>query len=177
MRREEILKMEAGPELNRMIAERVLGWKAWEEIRGEYTHVVWQKDGERDPWKGSRDWEIQKERYTPLIKFDPMKHIEHGLIDFSQDISSAWQVVEKLNDLGWQIELADMRKSPDDPGWWVELCRYEPIEDENAPIEMQGKPFATHYWMYDCSAPTVELAICRAALLAVEPRREEERER
>jgi len=44
MTREEILKLEAGPQLDRIIAERVMGWEY------DLLRDAWFKDGEGEIW-------------------------------------------------------------------------------------------------------------------------------
>ena len=84
---------------------------------------------------------------------------------YSTSISAAWEVVEKIHSLGWCLDLSDMRHSPEDPGWWWELNRYDPLDDPAFP-ELEGHPVCTHYYKLDGGAPTAPLAICRAALKA-----------
>jgi len=96
-------KLEVGRELNALIARKVLGWIPWEESRGGYTYVVWQKAGEKEPWCQYRDAELRKQRYKPLFKFDPQKHIEMGLPDFSHMLGEAMEAAEKLNCLQFTL--------------------------------------------------------------------------
>ncbi|MCK9361710.1 hypothetical protein M0Q28_05840 [Patescibacteria group bacterium] len=131
--------MEAGREMDALVAEKVMGWKAWEETRGEYTHVVWQRPGDREPWYGSRDWQRHVGRYRPLVKYDPRRHIERGLSPFSTDISAAWKVVEKMGN--FKLLRTDITRDH----WFCE--------------------FNGGWGAY---APSAPLAICRAALKSKE---------
>jgi hypothetical protein len=72
---------------------------------------------------------------------------------------------------GWHFSLADMRNSEvDEPGWWIELSRSEPYHNPDAPEGMQDMNVECHYVELDCGAPTIEKAICVAALLSLENR-------
>ena len=84
-------------------------------------------------------------------------------------IQDAWMLVGRLHELGWCIDLSDMTKAEENPGWWYELDRYEPIFDENAPAELYGKAWcATHYYKLDGGADTAPAAICQAVLKLME---------
>lgn len=62
--------------LSERVAVEVAGWRAWFEERGGYTHFVWQKAGEREPWMGTQRHEEAKKRYRPagIGQLDRMKH-------------------------------------------------------------------------------------------------------
>jgi hypothetical protein len=69
MNREQILAMKPGPELNALVAEKVMGWKT--------------------NWLKTDWWE----------EINPNTHHHKGLVkDFnpSEDMSAAWEVVEKM---------------------------------------------------------------------------------
>lgn len=132
-------------EIDRLVAEKVMGWKLWLERRGEYTYVVAQKDY-REPWKSSRSeyWEEHKKRYEPLgdARINPKKHIAAFLDSFkpSTSISDAWAVVEKF-----QVGAVEIARGFD--CWSCEFT---------GPAG-NGKALAK----------TIELAICLAALRAL----------
>lgn len=103
--RDEILAMEAGPELNALVATEVMGFdinKRTKYIAGKRVHP--------DDWSPSAD------------------------------IADAWEVVEKMDDVMWTFTwLTDSRV------WQARFIDILP--------------------MPEAEAPTVQLAICRAALL------------
>jgi len=70
-------------EINRLVAEKVMGWTAVPSITGDYE--IWLD-------------QAGKRRYTknPSLRF--------VVVNFSEDIESAWIVVEKLS-TKWQWEL------------------------------------------------------------------------
>ena len=144
MTRDEILNLKANRNTNALIAERVMKWQAWTEQRGPYTYFIWQQKGKPEPYYQSRDWEVQKKRYAKIgaLEFDPHKHIEAGLRNFTGDISEAWQVVKKVDRPVSIIESAIR------DGFW---CEFLMDFDKDRVI--------------DAKAETVPLAICRAALL------------
>jgi len=116
MTREEILKLEPGPELDRLVAEQVMRWRLDED---------WQ------------EW------------FDAQGHSQGWQEDFkpSADIAAAMEVVNKLLPR-YNISIYSGRYPI---RWFVQIVAVEDwetkalVEDENLP-----------------------LAICRAALLAME---------
>lgn len=97
--------MTAGRELDALVAEKVMDWTPWVEQRGGYEHITWQKAGEREPWHRSRNFDAERQRYSPLVRYDAHHHIESGLPRFSRDIADAWNVVEKLQESGDAISL------------------------------------------------------------------------
>jgi len=82
--REEILKLEAGPQLNRLVAERIMGWTEGPDFWVSFEGVVHLKAGESSPghivYRG--------ESWSP-----------------STDIAAAMEVVNGLVDLGWLVNL------------------------------------------------------------------------
>lgn len=154
MNREEILTMNSKGKLNLLIAEHVLGWVAWKERRGEYTHVIFQRPGEREPYMRSQRWETEKKRYEliPFSDINPINHIIGGLKDWSSDISAAWEVADKL-------KIAIIPQSPSAPDNLKYLARAE--------WDFKHKEI-------DVFAARAPEAICKAALLAILPDKEEE---
>lgn len=144
--REKILTMEPWRELDSKVAEIVMGWVAWEEKRGEYLHVIFQKPGDREPYRSERNWEQAATRYRQISfsEIDHHKHIVHGMRDFSTDISAAWEVVEKFHEVS--VKRFETMKGH---RYW---CKIE-IDYDSEPIIAQGD--------------TAPEAICKAALLAV----------
>jgi hypothetical protein len=135
--------MKSGVKLNLMIATKVLGWIIWEEKRGEYKYVVFQKPGEHEPYKRQQKWEAIKDKYKQIgiNDVDPMRHIICGLKNWSTDISAAWEIVERMVQ-NWRDFNIGLHHQKWSLGW--NFTDY--VEDMN-------------------SAPE---AICKAALLAAE---------
>ncbi|SPY16130.1 Uncharacterised protein [Paenibacillus polymyxa] len=104
--RDLILSTKAGTALDRLVEEHILEWVAWQELRGEYLVVTFQKPGAPEPYKRSQKWESEMQRYS-VIQFedlDTMKHAVYGDKDFSTDISLAWEVEEKIKKMGLHVE-------------------------------------------------------------------------
>jgi len=136
--------------LNEFIADKVMGWIAWEEKRGEYTYIVFQKPGEREPYKKTQRWEEVMHRYR-RIGFDEINHQIHivtGIKEWSTDISAAWEVVETL-----QVShiYTDIRTCADFYEVWITA---PPFREEIQKTET-------------VASPKLPEAICKAALLAV----------
>lgn len=145
MNREFIEKAQVGWVLDAMVAECVLGWTPWFEKRGDYTHFIWQKAGEREPYKISRNWEAEMSRYTKTTyaEFDRMKHVEHGLPKFSKDMADAWQVVKEMNAKNYWFGCQVLSSK----------CQAWFSENPNNKVDAVASTF------------DLPLAICRAALL------------
>lgn len=128
MTEDEIMKLEAGRELDALVAEHVIG-----QTDFNHTGFFWEEgmmeDG--DGWDGF---------YCPRCNSSESDKVAKCAKRYSTDIAAAWQVVEM--DIA-QMTLWRSRFKPCLVS--VHLC----IGDD-------------HYHAY---APTVPLAICRAALL------------
>lgn len=131
-------------EIDLLVAEYIEGWIAWEEKRGEYLYVVFQKPGEKEPYRSYRDWKANEERFRRIhfreINFN--KHVITNIPYYSTDISDAWPIVEKL-------KIAIIPQSDDAPDNMKYLARIERFEKGEG-IEV--------------FAETAPLAICLAAL-------------
>ena len=127
-------KMEAGPEMDALVAERVMVWTKIDTWHGEPLAEGWNGfwDGEWIVWteRPLSDEEDQSKPWTP-----------------STDISAAWPVVEKLQSMEITIRFHPQHRGP----WKVTL------------FGLDGDlTFITEF------ADTAPLAICRAALKAME---------
>jgi hypothetical protein len=116
----DIDTLPAGPDLDVLVAEKVMGWK--------------RSNDENYSLMASSHW-------SP-----------------STDIAAAWQVAEKIKSLDWQVEISFSNKLPegDEDSYYVGLQQ----GDDNAPWKPSYRYIQT--W-----AQAVSLAICRAALKAV----------
>ena len=116
---------------------------------------MWQ-----EPWEDEHDHWWQKHSSDPDAKmhasigFPPHTCGWNSLPRFSTDIGAAWQVVEKVqaDNPGWRFSLLG-----GDEGWWnAEFFGH--ID----PTKNYGQRHSSEY------APTAPLAICLAALRALE---------
>lgn len=137
----DFFNLKPGVAINLLVETRILGWIAWEETRGEFLYIVFQKPKEKEPYKRSQRWETDMQRYRRIdpSDVDPSKHTICGLKDYSTDISAAWEVLEIMNK---QYTVAVYT---DGNGRWA------------ADIDQ--------YVYDDCK--TAQEAICKAALLTV----------
>ena len=115
MTRDEILRIEAGPKLDRLVAEQVMKWRAWESSSPQ--HWAEEKQGVLVP----TGWTINGKTNNGPV-WSP-----------STDIAAAWQVVEERRKWGWAWELAGITGH-----WHVELYDEEckPIAEANAASAM-----------------------------------------
>lgn len=119
--------MSAGREMDILIAEKIFGWKRKiypPDSLGTLGSAVWEKPGPHRP-------------HIMTIA---------GMPNYSTEISAAWEVVEKLNSLGWNVCVASRID-----GQYACFVTKQAAEDGSAP--------------YRESAP---MAICLAALEARE---------
>lgn len=147
MTKEEILAMEAGPEMDALVAEKIMGWKRVQPPKWDYDGPL--------PDQGEV---LASPCLIELINNGEYKWPPKGVIPFtffinkrySTDMAAAWEVVEKFTANG---EFARIERGttgglgcPVIPHWEVGLSK-------------DG-------YCYWSKAPTAPLAICRAALLA-----------
>jgi hypothetical protein len=134
----------AGRELDGLIAEKLMGWFRVEDhrINGiSFGPALWHSD-----------------------LGDPMNPSPggFGVPFYSTDISAAWEVVEKLRQ-----ENFFLRITPTEEGY-----RVTARSDEGLPLAIDKKTgdydWNSKYSEAYADAPTAPLAICRAALRAVE---------
>ena len=150
-KKEEILAMEPGRELDALVLELVFGFPRKKLFPPEY-------------WEEGIDEPFAHYYYIPSGKPKRTHMIDARMVpSFSMDIAAAWQVLEKIHKLGWCIDLSDMRHAEEDAGWWFELNRWEPLDEPNLPDVSET---SAHYWQLDAGAATAPLAICYAALQA-----------
>lgn len=126
MKREEILNMPAGREMDALIAEKVMGWKLVQN-QGEGGGLYWVGHG-------GVFGDMHKNQ-TP---------------EFSEDILDAWRVIEKMHENKYQYTLRG---------------HFMGVEQHIATFDHQD--WADANPLYSAHGATAPLAICRAALLAV----------
>lgn len=137
MTHDEIMKLEAGRELDKLVAEHVMEWRIYEGAPAP----AWMRETENGlEWVGFWPDEPNEEDYGWSFGL-----LGTAVFMPSTDIAAAWQVVEKLRNDGY----SDYHEYGEDKTpWWLFM-----------------KPDG-HY-DYCAEAETDPLAICRAALLAV----------
>lgn len=162
MKHEEIMKLEAGRELDALIAYKVMEPKptpitandlrAQERVTEWYsTHYVWSPGAWWKAEVGTDHYLVNgnyiSERGNMFVEWIPAK-------EPSTDIADAWEVVEKLQTDEPHI-LVDIAQRSDDGTYeslkWSAYLRKIDGENHN----------------YFCMADNAPLAICRAALMAV----------
>lgn len=166
MTKEEILRLQAGPELDRLVAERVMGWylpadsempRAWLRPRAADPDVPWDSGEEWTGWWAEEPpLEVDEDTGEKVI---PSVWLIAGskVWSPSTDIAAAMEVLNKLLELGIICDMGQVEVYPTIDGghgviWYVRFRR------------VMMPPFVT--WMSE--AESLPLAICRAALLAVE---------
>ena len=99
MTSEDILELEPGPELDRLVAERVVGWSDAKDVSKYYPG-----DG---VWRSPDGHPLHGERWSP-----------------SSDIAAAWEVVDHLASKGFSFTLLQTGENHflvkvwnNDPGW------------------------------------------------------------
>lgn len=129
--------LEAGPELDALVAEKVMGWKWERNATGTVSHLM-------------------PPHYVPKLGDELFPHPK-----FSTDIAAAWEVVEKLSQ-HFHLKL----NSPFVTGqpWFAGFT-------ESGVTGWNGVPDFT------AKGDTAPLAICRAALKAVDGQEKRDAER
>ena len=136
----EIDQMEAGTELDALVAEHIMEWAWWEKPSGDYILLAPDDNGSLY-WIGV---DLPERPYMA----DPEDLLD--LPHFSTDIALAWGVLDKL-DKEWRMGVTQVW---DGKRW---QCWLDPIGSMAIDPEVsQGSVFA--------NADTPALAICRAAL-------------
>jgi hypothetical protein len=132
MTKDEILNMPAGREMDALIAEKVMGWK-------------------RPP--SGNGWNVTTlfKRKTPDGQNLQVAWVGDGMVEFSADISAAWEVVEKMNQMKWRFYSRSIT--------YNDGLIYKSIAAQFQNEHALG--IDTGY----IDAETMSLAICRAALL------------
>jgi hypothetical protein len=168
----------AGPELDRLVAEKVMGWTdgeftAWQsddisidddvgyhQFKSSIKYPAYISDGHfYSVIRNIDEWEIFGTDEGPLLHWSPSTNIAH-----------AWEVVEKLRSLGRDVTLhialgqAACFVRDSDPD------RYNTNESALYPghSSLRSLDFNHHQCYGHAIADTAPLAICRAALQAVE---------
>ncbi len=144
MTRDEIMKLEAGRELDALIAEKVMGndplisWAIYNKDKTAYYDVLERRQDASDQLAKSRSLRDHGATVDMLKTYKP----------YSTDIADAWQVVEYLEKRDILIDI--VRISDRDSLYW--LVRLRLIGYNTA---------------YVARAETAPLAICKAALMVV----------
>jgi len=140
MTKEEILAMEAGEELDKLVAE------AMGEPMPEYI-----PENALDLQLAGSPIKSPKGNWLCLCNYDEGDIPTWRPLPYSSDISAAWQVVNKMFELGYAMSLLHL-SSEFYPEYWY--CDFRP-KDSNKPPEYE--------WVdHQMTAPG---AICKAALL------------
>lgn len=141
MKRDEILNIPAGREMDALILEKVFGY-VWRTFSG--NSILFHPDDNRGHW-----W-VEGKTGTPdydSLRFISNNHKTMPIVpNYSTKIGDAWEVVEKLRLMVRPSVIA---------GKWIAA--------EFIRVYLSGK------WegVLEVTADTAPLAICRAALLAV----------
>ena len=113
----QIREMEAGRELDALVAEKVMGW-----TMGDYEPGLYYTTRPGGPVA------VISPTWTPRMPF-------HRFLP-STDIAAAWEVVERLYDLRWIIGLGSLAQNP--RGWRCELCNMWEDDFERAPSDIEA---------------------------------------
>lgn len=178
MTRDEILSLEAGRELDFLIAEKVLGWRWFKIVSTAVLIPPWRLDFMRahpvlyEEIGGSGDLkrEFLDGRWFgggETTKFQDVPH-------YSTDWSGVGQIVEALNRVGW---LVTIKQIPDGyPFRGPEDMEPRPLIFRRAVCELtwmlMETPEGIHKSIFHnplALADATPLAVCRAALLASLP--------
>ena len=85
----------------------------------------------------------------------------------STNIAQAMELIQEMNKDGWYLNFGQICEDDGSLTWYIEFDKYDLLEDENAPEEIQGKPYPHHYYdmdLYSDKGTTLEGIICLAYL-------------
>jgi hypothetical protein len=157
MTHDEIMTMEAGSEIDALVAKKVMGWTAY-AIEGT-NGAAWLEPREgfiEGQWTGYLSKHIQGFTGNINTRLDDGGTLSmnvHGTAWApSKKIAHSWQVMERLYTDGWIVGIGNLAQKP--RGWRCELCNMWADDFERCPTDIEA------------NAGTAPLAICRAALLA-----------
>lgn len=152
MIKDEILKMEAGLDLDVMLAERVMKWKRISI--NEPIRLHWEEGGyicDGIPYTFSGTANRMGKMFTP-----------------SRDYTDAWEVAEKLSTIGWLVKAQIM---PTGSSWLNDEAH--PVSNKHAYCDLSWVRIDTQddihkkIYIHPYSlADTIMLAIGQAALIA-----------
>lgn len=133
--------MDAGRELDALVAERVMGYQWWHR-EGLRNHLL---SPDAAQWAGSLDMK------PGAAETD--KAFYNGAPPYSTDIAAAWEVIERMTAQGWHYEIGGPAASTPH---WARFGRgdYDPHNDEWDEQHIGMGSAAPH-------------AICLAALRAI----------
>lgn len=156
--------LQAGRELDAMVAERVMGWKVVGYVD------AWGECGPEEPMAEPGDHPAYVEEciceWVRQNNVEYGKDPEHGWIhghswqclaivpEHSTSVAAAWEVVEKMRERGWQLHLQGPHG-----GWRARFVWW----GETIPVVGARPRIDPH-----ADADTAPLAICLAAIQAVE---------
>ncbi len=140
MTRDEILAMEAGEELDGLIAQNIMGIKKY------YPGIAMDLSG--------IDGKVKRVNYWWCKDVDNSHNSFTELHHYSTDISVAWEVVEKMGSLGYYVTIEELRpyRQRED---YLSMCTITKYEEEEDKKEWNAR------------ADNAPEAISKAALLAV----------
>jgi len=152
MTRKEIIRLKPGPELDRLVAEKVMGWIEPADAEMPRVWLRWEEGEKRYVWAGWWIEEPPKDEDGNI----PSAWLLAGNKKWSPstDIAAAWEVVERLSSRCF-IQIHNQVASFM-PLWNVS---FESREDMK--------------FLGSANAETVPLAICRAALAVMEHNKKE----
>jgi len=132
--------MEAGREMDALIAEKVIG-----------LHVEWRS--------GVPMWVGKDLPGSPYVLGDGL--YGHTIDNYSTEIRDAWKVLEKFNEIGLVVVVGSKRfLDTRNLVWYALIGMAKPIDEFDMNANILG----------EAEAPTAPLAVCRTALLAIEAR-------
>jgi hypothetical protein len=96
---------DATPDAIRLEVAWVLGWRLWEEKRGQNIVQTVTRPRDREPWMQARDWEAQRERYRALTWNDYKRGSFIGEFPhWTERIADAWALFHVCGDEVWKID-------------------------------------------------------------------------
>jgi len=161
MTRDEILALKPGPELDALVAEQVMGWTVNRWDNGPNGKLLFvDKDG-----KEFRSLSGPQEIWLPPEGQEDFREREDQMWgncpSLSTDISAAWQVVRKMEQLNWYLTI-----DPNTAEGYEQRYSVGFVYDDSTLSDEELNPLTYYQHYIACSPDEIPAAICKTALLA-----------
>jgi hypothetical protein len=148
--------MNAGPDLDLLIATKVM-----DSPKHRWIDGITQRDALGD-YEGCGICEIDRYTYQEGGS-KALREDELCVQEYSTDLVAAFEVVRKMQDDGFSFKLWQPSRGPGITG----DCSVVSFICGRGPCPKHGNPLNNHHGAYDVDAESIELAICKAALIAL----------
>ncbi len=135
--------MEAGRELDALIAEKVMGWRWFRFLNKCYLIPPRNTETGFDPAHVLSHWDGEGKEGTPDLEWTTLSSYPNfRLRHYSTDIAAAWEVVEKVQANGWTFHVDDVGFNNGIEGKWRVLLTEAETGDKHVFADGDTAPHA-----------------------------------